>query len=55
MASYNQAQIRDQTDLTFQEIITRFEYQINMVELKIDDIFVKHFNSDIYFRPQNVH
>ena len=35
-------------------MINEFDYEINKKELKIDDIFVKHFNSDIYFRPQNV-
>ena len=40
--------------LTFKSAINEFDYEINKKELKIDDIFVKHFNSDIYFRPQNV-
>lgn len=38
----------------FHSIIDDFDFEINKNELKIDDIFVKHFNSDIYFRPQNV-
>ena len=39
---------------TFKSVIDGFDYEINRQELKIDDIFVKHFNSDTYFKPQNV-
>ena len=38
----------------FRSVIDGFDYEINKKELKIEDIFVKHFNSDSYFKPQNV-
>lgn len=34
--------------------IQRFDYTINREELRVQDIFVRHFNSDPEFRPPNI-
>lgn len=30
-----------------------FDYSGNLEELRVEGVFVKHFNSDIYFKPSN--
>ena len=38
----------------FRHIISKFQYTVDKKELKIDGIFVKHYNDDIFFRPPNM-
>ena len=35
-------------------MINQFNYTVDKSELKINEIFVRHFNDDIYFRPPNI-
>ena len=39
---------------SFCDSIANFDYSVNKKELRIEKIFVKQFNSDIYFKPSNV-
>lgn len=41
-------------DNSFFDVIQEFDYTINKQELRIESIFVGHFNSDIYFKPSDV-
>lgn len=34
--------------------IGEFKFTVDTNELKINEIFVKHFNDDIFFRPPNI-
>ena len=38
----------------FKDKIEDFRYTVDKKELKIDEIFVKYFNDDIFFRPPNM-
>ena len=46
--------IESEVNPPFKSVIDEFDYEINRKELNVDGIFVKHFNSDIYFRPRNL-
>jgi len=48
-----QRQIQSVNDSPF-AVLLSFDYQSNKNELKVDDIFVRNFNGDIYFKPTNV-
>jgi len=36
-----------------QHVFDNFDYKINKDQLKVENIFVKNFNLDVYFRPKN--
>ena len=38
----------------FRHEILNFEFEQEVESLKIEDIFVQHFNKDIFFRPSNI-
>jgi len=38
----------------FKHKIDAFTYTVDTSELKINEIFVRHFNDDIFFRPPNI-
>ena len=41
-------------DISFSDVILNsFDYSGNLEELRVEGVFVKHFNSDIYFKPSN--
>ena len=34
--------------------VNEFKYHIDHSELKVNDIFVKYYNQDIFYRPKDV-
>ena len=40
-------------ETSFCDVIREFDYSVNESELRIESIFVKQFNSDIYFKPSD--
>ncbi|CDW89296.1 UNKNOWN [Stylonychia lemnae] len=41
-------------DFSFHDYIQKFDYSVNINELRVEGIFVKQFNSDIYYKPSDV-
>ena len=41
-------------DVSFSDLIDQFDYTINKTEIRIENIYVKNINSDIYFRAADV-
>jgi len=41
-------------DKSFSDVIEQFDYSINKNEVRIENIYVKNINSDIYFRADDL-
>jgi len=41
-------------DKSFSDVIELFDYSINLNEVRIENIYVKNINSDIYFRANDL-
>jgi benzoyl-CoA reductase/2-hydroxyglutaryl-CoA dehydratase subunit BcrC/BadD/HgdB len=42
------------TDEQRSAVIESFHYSVDTEQLKVENIFVRHFNQDVYFKPKNI-